>query len=267
MTIPIKLRMDANLNALGEFEPDDTIPVEHGGTGASTAVQALENLGAATTAQGEKADSALQSEDMAPVAFSGQFNSLAGQEKLFELVYAAYQLGANNAVSNTDSLGQMLGKLQAQIDVLKNGSSAVKWVPASDAFTFDSAKILPRVGNSSGFLSLAAAKIDGMLWVKGGLTVLQQFEAGQVMLTFKPGFKVQAWVENGSDVVNGLNGVDRLRIMKAGNPRANPMITLNSETLFTGTAINSVPQTINAFETVTAGSYQVFLCLGSLITP
>lgn len=41
MTIPIKRR----INALGEFEPDDAVPIEHGGTGASTLFDAQNILG------------------------------------------------------------------------------------------------------------------------------------------------------------------------------------------------------------------------------
>jgi hypothetical protein len=41
MTIPIKLRT----NALGEFEPDDAVPIEHGGTGTSTLLDAQNILG------------------------------------------------------------------------------------------------------------------------------------------------------------------------------------------------------------------------------
>jgi hypothetical protein len=41
MTIPIKLR----INALGEFEPNDAVPIEHGGTGTSTLLDAQNALG------------------------------------------------------------------------------------------------------------------------------------------------------------------------------------------------------------------------------
>ncbi|MBJ8424574.1 hypothetical protein [Acinetobacter bereziniae] len=41
MTIPIKRR----INALGEFEPEDAVPIEHGGTGASTLLDAQNILG------------------------------------------------------------------------------------------------------------------------------------------------------------------------------------------------------------------------------
>ncbi|MFW1971078.1 hypothetical protein [Acinetobacter bereziniae] len=41
MTIPIKLR----INALGEFEPNDAVPIEHGGTSASTLLDAQNILG------------------------------------------------------------------------------------------------------------------------------------------------------------------------------------------------------------------------------
>lgn len=71
---------------------------------------------AATAAQGAKADTAIQSGDLAPVAFSGLFSALTGQSAIFNVVYSAYTLGSNLAIAATDSLGQMLGKLQAQIN-------------------------------------------------------------------------------------------------------------------------------------------------------
>jgi len=41
MTIPLKHRSDG----LGEFEPNDAVPIEHGGTGAKDAETARQNLG------------------------------------------------------------------------------------------------------------------------------------------------------------------------------------------------------------------------------
>ena len=272
-TVANRVRFDVATQALTALQKSNArtnISAEEVGTAALLIAQiTTATIGAATAAQGKKADTALQSADVAPVALSGLFSSLAGQSKLFDVVFSAYALGANSVISATDSLGQMLGKLQAQIDALKSsgGASAVKWVPASDAFTFDAAKVQMKATSYSGTLPLEVAKINGMLWVKGGISVLQQFETGQVLLSLKPDYKVVALVENGSMIVNGLNGAYQLRILKAGSSRINPILTLNSATLLSEFSINAVTQTINVFETLTTGEYHVYLCLGVCIKP
>ena len=83
-----------------------------------------ESIGAATSSQGEKADTALQSADVAPVALSGLFSSLANQAGIFDVVFSAYTTGANAVIAATDSLGTMLRKLQAQIVEKLNTSDA-----------------------------------------------------------------------------------------------------------------------------------------------
>jgi len=44
------------------------------------------------------------------------FSDLLNQSALFNLVYSAYVIGSNTAILASDTLGQMLGKLQAQVD-------------------------------------------------------------------------------------------------------------------------------------------------------
>lgn len=90
-----------------------------------------ESIGAASAAQGTKADTAIQSGDLAPVALSGIFNALTGKSALFDLAYSAYVIGSNIAIAATDTLGQMLGKLQAQINAkeptIAAGTTAQYW--------------------------------------------------------------------------------------------------------------------------------------------
>ena len=92
------------------------INAEKAGTAAAL-VDAITpaSIGAATTVQGDKANTALQSGDVAPVALSGSFSDLVNKSSLFNLVYSAYAVGSNVAIAATDTLGQMLGKLQGQI--------------------------------------------------------------------------------------------------------------------------------------------------------
>lgn len=46
------------------------------------------------------------------------FSDLLSQSALFNLVYSAYVIGSNTAILASDTLGQMLGKLQAQVNTL-----------------------------------------------------------------------------------------------------------------------------------------------------
>lgn len=113
-----RVRFDAAqaLTAPEQTQARDNINAEAKGVAASlVSGVTTTSIGAATTAQGTKADTALQSADVAPVALSGSFSDLVNKSSLFSLVYSAYAIGSNVAVSASDTLGQMLGKLQAQI--------------------------------------------------------------------------------------------------------------------------------------------------------
>ena len=113
-----RLRFDApqSLNSAQQQTARDNINAEQKGV-AKGLVDAItpNSIGAATAAQGKKADTAIQSGDLAPVALTGLFSSLGGINKLFDVVYSAYSIGSNLAIKSTDTLGQMLGKLQAQV--------------------------------------------------------------------------------------------------------------------------------------------------------
>ena len=71
------------------------------------------------------------------------------------MVFGAYALGSNTAISVTDTLGQMLGKLQAQIDAQK-----VTLVKANTVGT-----VHPSIFVANDFIELA--RINGMLWIRG----------------------------------------------------------------------------------------------------
>ena len=119
-TVANRVRFDVATQALTSLQKSNArtnIGAESLGT-AATLVAAITaaSIGAATAAQGSKADTALQSADVAPVALSGLFSSLSGQNKIFDVVFGAYALGSNAAVVATDTLGQIIGKLQAQIN-------------------------------------------------------------------------------------------------------------------------------------------------------
>lgn len=151
-----RVRFDVATQALTEIQKQNArtnIGAESLGT-AATLVAAITaaSIGAATAAQGTKADTALQSADVAPVALSGLFNSLVGQNKIFDVVFGAYALGSNTAVVATDTLGQIIGKLQAQI----NNIAPPTWVSAASIGT-----------THSSFVNVQFAKINGLLWIRG----------------------------------------------------------------------------------------------------
>ncbi len=172
-TVANRVRFDVASQALTALQKSNArtnIGAEEVGTASLLIAQiTTATIGAATTAQGKKADTALQSADVAPVALSGLFSSLGGQSKLFDVVYSAYALGANSVISATDSLGQMLGKLQAQIDALKSGAV---WVPASSIGVFNENTFSYAKSMDGKFTSkIEFARIDGLLWIRGSFNV------------------------------------------------------------------------------------------------
>ena len=162
-----RIRFDIATQALTEIQKDNArtnIGAEKLGTAQQLVSQiTVASIGAATAAQGAKADTALQSADVAPVALSGLFSSLGGQNKLFDVVFNTYALGTNAAITATDTLGQMLGKLQAQIN--NSNSSGFNWVNATgiSGFSF-------RSGVSTNVTQpLKFAIKDGLLWMSGSV--------------------------------------------------------------------------------------------------
>lgn len=161
-----RVRFDIVTQALTEIQKQNArtnIDAEKIGTAQQLVSQiTVASIGAATVAQGAKADTALQSADVAPVALSGLFSSLGGQNKIFDVVFGAYALGSNTAISVTDTLGQMLGKLQAQINA---GSGSFNWVDV----TTIAGTAMPWTGSTLDLTKtkIYLAKKDGQLWIKG----------------------------------------------------------------------------------------------------
>ena len=153
-----RVRFDIATQALTSLQKHNArtnIGAEDVGTAALLIAQiTTQSISAATALQGKKADTALQSADVAPVAFSGQFISLNGQNRIFDVIHSAYVLGTNSAIAANDALGVMLGKLQAQIN-----SKAIEpiWVKASQVGTIDS-NFLPYVIDSGNRMDLEFAK-------------------------------------------------------------------------------------------------------------
>ena len=159
-----RVRFDIATQALTEIQKQNArtnIDAEKIGTAQQLINQiTAASIGAATAAQGAKADTALQSADVAPVALSGLFSSLASQNKLFDVVFNTYALGTNAAITATDTLGQMLGKLQAQLN-----AGQFNWVDV----TTIAGTAMPSAGATLDLTrtKIYLAKKDGQLWIKG----------------------------------------------------------------------------------------------------
>ena len=162
-----RVRFDIATQALTEIQKQNArtnIDAEKVGTAQQLVSQiTATSIGAATSAQGAKADTALQSAAVAPVALSGLFSSLGGQNKIFDVVFGAYALGSNTAITATDTLGQMLGKLQAQIS--NAGGGSFNWVN----ITTIAGTAMPSSGATLDLTKtkIYLAKKDGQLWIKG----------------------------------------------------------------------------------------------------
>lgn len=178
-----RVRFDVATQALTEIQKQNArtnIGAEESGTAAMLIAQiTAASIGAATAAQGSKADTALQSVDVAPVALSGLFSSLSGQNKIFDVVFGAYALGSNAAVVATDTLGQIIGKLQAQI----NNPPLPVWV---DVKTIGS--VNAKIDNA--YTKLEVMKKDGMMYVRGVMFITGSNFSGEVFRITNPNYWV-----------------------------------------------------------------------------
>ena len=180
-----RVRYDVANQALTEIQKENArtnVGAEKSGTAAQLVSQiTATSIGAATAAQGAKADTALQSADVAPVALSGLFSSLGGQNKIFDVVFNTYALGTNAAITATDTLGQMLGKLQAQINNV--GSGGVTWVDVKTIGTINSL-----INNS--YTKIEVAKINGTLWLRGVIHFSGSSFTGTVFTVTHPSYRL-----------------------------------------------------------------------------
>lgn len=173
-TVANRVRFDIATQALTALQKSNArinIGAEEVGTAALLIAQiTVQSIGAATTAQGLKANTALQSGDVAPVALSGLFSSLTGQNKIFDVVHSAYVEGTNVAISASDTLAQMLGKLQAQIKANSSANKPVNWIDVKTIATFNTRVSLPNT-------TLKIANINGEMWMKGMVSLSSQITA------------------------------------------------------------------------------------------
>jgi len=173
--INTKVRFDAaqSLTTAQQLQARQNISAEAAGVAAAlVAAITAASIGAATAAQGSKADSALQSGDVAPVALSGSYAALLdkptipaaqvnadwasnsglsqilNKPTLFGLssVLTGLGAGSNTVINATDSLINALSKLQSQVST--NASSAATNASNIAANTTLIAPVLKRLGSS-----------------------------------------------------------------------------------------------------------------------
>lgn len=245
MTIPLKHRPDG----LGEFEPNDVVPIEHGGTGSSTLLDAQNVLGitdkldrseyiqhfkgvftsyAALTAafptasDGDYAhiDSGSGFDRMVAIWDSsdtkwvvtqanagantdevpeGSQNLYFKNQRVLATILEGLVAGTNAELLPTDNVITAFQKLQAQVKALNT-----VWVRADQVGSIHS-NIIPSMTVGSETMYLEFAKIGGLLWVRGGLTLKSVAMSASSpdyvtpgFVTFNNNYKMQALEKGGA---------------------------------------------------------------------
>lgn len=181
-----RVRFDIATQALTEIQKQNArtnIDAEKVGTAQQLISQiTAQSIGAATAAQGLKANTALQSSDVSPVAITGLFSSLAGQNKIFDVIFNNYVLGENTEITAANTLGQMLAKLQAQINTQK-----FNWINAKAISGYIASYGVTE--NSSAPLKFAIK--DGLLWVSGSIRITQTTADAPILLLNNPNYRLK----------------------------------------------------------------------------
>ena len=136
--IPVKRRDEDG--QLGQYEPDDVVPVQFGGTGATDAAGARANLGVPATM------------DLAPVAISGQYGDLLGLPTLFS--------GSYNDLTDKPSIPNDNDLLHRFGDETAAGSKT--WSGPA-LFTAGGSGIVPIQSATSSAVSLGLRRTGGSL--------------------------------------------------------------------------------------------------------
>lgn len=272
-TVANRVRFDVANQALTALQRNNAranIGAEEIGTASMLIAKiTIQSLGGATELQGIKAETALQSGDVAPVALSGLFSSLAGQNKIFDVVYGAYQVGSNTALLATDTLGQMLGKLQGQISA--SAGSKVEWVKASAVgVLYDG--FVPYATLQSRRVDLEFAKINGMLFMRGGCELTTVINATKSLIRLNPEYYVRSYFYN-----NIANITAQPNCYFRANPAIeNAFVVLSMGMVLTTEDIPYYEQSVrwwNNDENVgkignwLIGGQGGVICLGYLVTP
>lgn len=250
-----RVRFDVATQALTEIQKQNArtnIDAEKLGTAQQLVSQiTVASIGAATAAQGAKADTALQSADVAPVALFGLFSSLGGQNKIFDVVFGAYALGSNTAISVTDTLGQMLGKLQAQINAQK-----VTWVKANTV-----GAVHPNFDLSN----LEFARLDDLLYMRGSIKVLSTTSADVTILNItNNSYKIKRLIPSN---ISSKVDTAAFGFVGLGGTSFAVRLRVTNNCIDAATALSS-SQVLDTFSTATQSDihYSIYpTCLGELV--
>ena len=245
MTIPLKHRTDG----LGEFELNDAVPIEHGGTGVSTILDAQNALGISdkldrseyiqhfkgvfnsyaalnealpTATDGDYAhiDSGIGFDRMVAIWDSsdnkwivtqanagantdevpeGSQNLYFKNQRVLATILEGVVTGKNAEILPTDNVITAFEKLQAQIKALNT-----VWVRADQVGSIHS-NIIPFITVGSETMYLEFAKIGGLLWVRGGITLKGTAMSASSpdyvtpgFVTFNNNYKMQALEKGGA---------------------------------------------------------------------
>lgn len=170
-------------------------------------------------------------------------------------------LSSQNAtdILPTDSILTALAKLQAQIKV----PSKVKWYKAEEVGEIRT--IIPSVVLNDITINFEFAKIQGLLWARGGFTPISKIDADVRILILKPEWKVQG-LRTGQLINSPLN----INMFNALSPSSESAIYTYSNGIVTNQEF-SAEQSIRVRYFMGAGSWVVgnngCICLGALITP
>ena len=128
-TVANRVRFDVatqGLTALQKYNARTNIDAEEVGTAAQLISQiTAASIGAATAAQGAKADSALQPSDVSTAGKTGSYNDLTNKPNITGTLLAGLTTATAAAITATDSIIGALAKLQANIDTKADAANTL----------------------------------------------------------------------------------------------------------------------------------------------
>lgn len=306
MTIPIKLRPEG----LGEFELNDVVPIEHGGTGAISLQNAQDVLGISSKLESSEyiqhfkgvfaSASALNS--ALPTALDGDYahidtgvdfdrlvaiwdssdnkwvikeakviantdevpegsqNRYFKEQRVLDSLLNGLIAGTSTEILATDNLITALQKLQAQIK-----KNQVEWVTVDKVGTFGTA-FFPYVTIGGKTIFLEFAKINGMLWIRGGITIGPELVGSAYpLITLNTEYKIKKfWLGR----EHGTNSQFQPLNMYTDNTGSFLFIE-SSKNVFDNTDASTAAQYIYSKNSLNLGSVWRIppTCIGILVNP
>ncbi|WP_445115007.1 hypothetical protein [Acinetobacter sp. WZC-1] len=195
----------------------------------------------------------------------GSINLYFKSERVRETSLTGLQEQNALEISHTDTVLIALAKLQAQL----KATSTVTWLPAATAFTFDENVVTTSLTSWGGTIHLEVAKINGMLWLRGGFTMQSTVTAGYAIFNFKPDWKLlKSFSGNGSaGHIYGIAGSYIYNILSNDSASSGQIRCYSEWDCINTKSAETVRQAILANNQIAPKGYQISLCLGQLIMP